>query len=221
MKPLRFNPYKSIIPLAGAILLLFGCSKEIETIDPAGALEPVSLDENAGNWNMIILNSPDQIAVAAPADVNSAAYQQELASIKTLQENLTNDQRKAIDYWKSGGIIRWNEIMRDLVARFNLPAAPVNDKTYPAPDPDNPFSDPEFPFSNPPYASRAYSYVCVGQYEALKAAWYYKFLYKRPSPAKTDNSIKALMPVTDLPAYPSEEAVMSRNSSQIDQPRLF
>ena len=43
----------------------------------------------------------------------------------------------------------------------------------------------------------------------MKAAWYYKYLYNRPSPAKVDSSIKALTPVTDLPAYPSEDAVMS------------
>jgi hypothetical protein len=51
--------------------------------------------------------------------------------------------------------------------------------------------------------------VSVAQYEALKAAWHYKYLYNRPSPYQVDNAIKALMPETNLPAYPSEDAVMS------------
>ena len=66
-----------------------------------------------------------------------------------------------------------------------------------------------FPFANPPYAARAYSYVSVAQYEALKVAWYYKYLYNRPSPARVDCGVRALVPATDLPAYPSEDAVMS------------
>src|SRR5262249_54027664 len=84
----------------------------------------------------------------------------------------------------------------------NLPPAPIADDTYPIPDANNPFADPNFPFANPPYAARAYSYVSAAQYDALKATWYYKFLYNRPAPASTDPSIKVLMPATNLPSYP-------------------
>jgi hypothetical protein len=100
-------------------------------------------------------------------------------------------------------------MLRKLVAQYNLPPAPKSDNTYPAPNAENPFADPNFPFANPPYAARAYSYVSVAQYEALKAAWHYKYLYNRPSPYQIDNTVQSLMPETGLPAYPSEEAVMS------------
>ena len=50
------------------------------------------------------------------------------------------------------------------------------------PNPANPFADPQYPFSNPPYAARAYSYVSIAQFEALKSAWYYKYQYKRRVP---------------------------------------
>ena len=92
---------------------------------------------------------------------------------------------------------------------------PRPDNTYPAPDAENPFGDPNFPFANPPYAARAYSYVSVAQYEALKAAWHYKYLYDRKSPYVNDSGIKALMPETGLPAYPSEDAVMSAVSAEM------
>ena len=45
--------------------------------------------------------------------------------------------------------------------------------------------------------------------DALKAAWYCKYLYNRPSPSTVDPGVKALIPANDLPAYPSEDAVVA------------
>ena len=158
---------------------------------------------------MILLTGPSQLPVAAPTAVGSAAYVAELDAIKSSQANLTSHQRRAIAYWSGGGVMRWNQIVRELVARYNLPPAPRDEGGYPVPDAENPFGDPTFPFANPVYAARAYSYVSAAQYDALKAAWYWKFQYNRLSPAKNDNAITALMPVSDLPSYPSEDAVIS------------
>jgi membrane-associated phospholipid phosphatase len=166
-------------------------------------------DADAGSWQMIVLESPTQFPVAPPLHTTSLSYQSELESIRMAQAQITADQRKAVDYWSQGGVLRWNEILLELVARADLPPAPRADGTYPVPDANNPFADPQFPFGNPPYAARAYSYVAVAQYEALKAAWYYKYLYNRPSPSRVDPNVKALVPTNDLPAYPSEDAVLS------------
>jgi hypothetical protein len=186
-----------------------GCDNAITSSELLPPLDAASLDSTAGNWQMIVLSGPTQFTVAAPAAETSAAYTVELAAIKATQANLTAAQRSVIDYWAAGGVLRWNQIVRGLVARYNLPPAPRADGTYPVPDPENPFADPQFPFANPPYASRAYSYVSVAQYEALKTAWYWKYQYHRRSPARIDNGVTALMPVSDLPAYPSEDAVLS------------
>jgi hypothetical protein len=188
---------------------LSGCDNTITSTEALPPLQAASLDSNAGSWSMIVLSGPTQFTVTAPAAETSAAYAAELAAIKAAQSNLTAAQRRSIEYWSGGGVLRWNQIVRELVARFSLPPAPRSDGTYPVPDPENPFADPQFPFANPPYAARAYSYVAVAQYEALKAAWYWKYQYNRPSPARVDNGITALMPVSDLPAYPSEDAVLS------------
>ena len=177
-------------------------------LTPSG-VSAAGTDPDAGTWQMIVMSGPTQFAVPAPAQISSLDYQAELAAIKKAQTRLTIAQRKAIEYWNRGAIVRWNEILMELVARADLPPAPSADGTYPAPDANNPFADPPFPFANPPYAARAYSYVAVAQFEALKAAWYYKHLYNRPSPAKVDSGIRALRPITDLPAYPSEDAVVS------------
>jgi membrane-associated phospholipid phosphatase len=167
------------------------------------------LDAGAGNWRMMVLTGPTQIAVPLPAQVGGAEYTAELAAIKTAQGAITPAQRRAVEYWKKGGVLRWNEILLGMVSRYNLPPAPLANNSYPVPDATNPFADPNFPFANPPYAARAYAYVAVAQADALKAAWYYKFLYNRPAPARVDSGVQALGTVTDLPAYPSEDAVLS------------
>lgn len=204
----RFARTLAALALATS-LVAAGCGKEIPTGETLPPSSPSGTDADAGSWKMIVLSSPTQIAVPAPAPVGSETYQAELAAVKAAQASLTDAQRENIDYWAGGGVVRWNQVMRELVARYNLPPAPRDNGTYPAPDADNPFADPQFPFANPPYAVRAYSYVAVAQYEALKAAWHYKFLYDRPAPSQVDGGVRALLPASNVPAYPSEDAVVS------------
>ncbi|RZU41574.1 phosphatase PAP2 family protein [Edaphobacter modestus] len=203
------NVYRAA--MAGAMLtaalLSLSCSKGIPSTETLPAQIFTSVDANAGAWKMILLSGPTQVAVVAPVPVNDPGYTAELAQIKTAQASLTEAQKTAIAYWSGGGVLRWNEIMRELVAKSDLPPAPNPDGSYPVPNPANPFADPQYPFSNPPYAARAYSYVSIAQFDALKSAWFYKYQYKRASPSKNDSSIQSLLPSSDLPSYPSEDAV--------------
>jgi hypothetical protein len=209
LKPLNRRPVLLAVISCAAALVAPGCDKTTGPFEVLPPLEPSSLEPTAGSWRMILLTGPSQIAVPAPTAVASAAYLAELDAIKTSQANLTSSQRNAIAYWSGGGVMRWNQILRELVARYNLPPAPKDEGGYPVPDAENPFGDPAFPFANPVYAARAYSYVSAAQFDALKAAWYWKFQYNRLSPARNDNAISALIPVTDLPSYPSEDGVIS------------
>lgn len=197
------------------VVTVTSCDKSIEFTEQLTPLVPAALDEDAATWKMIFMTGPDQIAVPQPIEVSTDAYKEELASIKDLQGKLTEGQRESIEYWSGGGVLRWNQIFRELVARYNLPPAPKADGSYPAPDAENPFGDPEFPFSNPPYAARSYSYVSAAIYDALKAAWHYKYLYNRAAPYTVDSGVEALVPKTDLPAYPSEDAVMSGTAAEV------
>jgi len=172
-------------------------------------------DADAGTWQMIALTGPTQFQVALPSQVGSLDYQNELSAIKSAQSRLTKAQRQAIDYWKRGGVLRWNEILLELVAKADLPPAPAADGSYPVTDANNPFADPQFPFGNPPYAARAYSYVAVAQFEALKVAWYYKYLYNRRAPSEVDTAVQALIPTNGLPSYPSEDAVVSGVTAEL------
>jgi hypothetical protein len=197
------------------VFSMTGCDNDVEGTQALTPLRPASLDADAGTWRGIVMTTPDQISVAAPAAITSDGYRAELQALKDTQASLTNAQKDAIAYWGAGGVLRWNEILRGLVARFNLPPAPLANGNYPAPDAENPFGDPNFPFANPPYAARAYSYVAAAQYDALKSAWHYKFVFNRQAPYVTDAEVQAYLGKSDLPSYPSEDAVLSGVTAEV------
>ncbi len=200
-------------------LILFAaisCKKDIiEQTEGLAALNPTTTDANAGNWKTILLSSGAEIAVPIPIPITAPLYVAELNEIKGLQQNINKDQQKEIDYWAAGGVLRWNEIMRELVAKYNLPPYQNEDGTYPFPQAANPFAYPLFPFSNPPYAARAYAYIAAAQYDALVAAWYYKKMYNRPAPYKNTMGINPMVTPTDLPSYPSEAAVLAGTTAEM------
>jgi hypothetical protein len=192
------------------LVLTYSCSDDIiERNNEFPILNPTNSDSEAGNWKPYLLTSADEFPVAVPLATSTADYKREINEIKSFQENITEEQKNSIKYWNVGSVLRWNEIMRTLVAKHNRPPYQNEDGTYPAPSGANPFAYPQFPFSNPPYAARAYAYVSAAQYDALIAACYYKKLYNRAAPYTTDASIKLYIPKSDLAAYPSEDAVIA------------
>uniref|UniRef100_A0A183CRD8 Thioredoxin domain-containing protein n=1 Tax=Globodera pallida TaxID=36090 RepID=A0A183CRD8_GLOPA len=207
---LRQSITRLVIP-AIAVAMLWSCSKTVDE-PTAGVNTPSSLDEKAGTWKPYVLASSGEIAVAEPKEAASAEYKAELEKLKQATDAVTPQQREQINYWGTGAVYRWNEIARELCARYNSPPASNAEGKYPLPDAANPLKDPKFPFANPPYAARALAYLSVAQYDALVAAWNYKFKYNRKAPSKNDTSIKTLLPVSDLPSYPSEDAVVAEVS---------
>lgn len=191
-------------------IVLAGCKKEVENwSDNLPALQPAKTDINAGTWQPILLSGPTEFPVAAPAATNTPDYIAQINEIKSWQAHLTGEEKSIVKHWSAGGVFRWNEILRQLVAKYNLPPYQNPDGSYPLPSANNPLAYPQFPFSNPPYAARAYAYVSAAQYDALVAAWHYKKLYNRLAPYKVDATVKALIPQSDLPSYPSEDAVVA------------
>lgn len=200
---------KSIILILLTTVFL-SCRKEItERNLQFPALNPARPDSNAGTWKPLLLSAPDEFSIAAPGATNVPAYTREINEIKSFQASLTEEQRSRIAYWSAGSVLRWNEIMRMLVARYNLPPYQNPDDTYPIPSPANPFAYPFFPFSNPPFAARAYAYLSAAQYDALVAAYHYKKLYRRPAPYMVDPNLPLLVPRSSLGAYPAESGVIA------------
>lgn len=206
----------SVIAIAALMTVFVGCNKDVSgTTDSIGALKPANIDIDAGTWRPILLTTPDEFAVPAPSGTATPDYVAQINEIKTWQANLTDDEKRIVHYWSAGAVLRWNEIMRELVAKRNLPPYQNPDGTYPAPSAANPLAYPYFPFANPPYSGRAYAYVSTAQYDALVAAWHYKKLYNRAAPYKVDSSLNVLIPKSDLPSYPSEDAVVAGAAAEM------
>ena len=210
MKNTIYNIIKILLFIFTSIIS-FSCSKDIEERNEQyPQLNPTNTDLiSGGSWTTYLLTSASEFSLNTPIAVNSEQFNIEINEIRSLQNNISAQQKEIIKYWSVGGVLRWNEIMRTLVARHNLPPYQNEDGTYPIPSGANPFNYPLFPFSNPPYAARAYAYVSAAQYDALVSTWYYKKLYNRPAPYTVDTGIKVLVPKSSMPSYPSEDAVLA------------
>ncbi|WP_298741115.1 phosphatase PAP2 family protein [uncultured Chitinophaga sp.] len=208
--------FYSFATLAAAVIIIVACNKDItgrtENIAP---LFPANIDLDAGSWKPVLLTAPSEIAVPAPGAINTPDYTAQINEIKAWQAEITDEEERIVKYWSAGAVLRWNEILRELVARHNLPPYQNEDGTYPAPDANNPLAYPYFPFANPPYAARAYAYVTAAQYDALVAAWYYKKLYNRAAPYTVNATVNALIPKSDLPSYPSEDATLAAAAAEM------
>src|ERR1700761_4472992 len=208
--------YTTIITMVMISLSYSSCKKDIiDRTTQYQSLSPTNEDLNADTWKPVLITDPTVFTVAAPDATTSPAYIADLNEIKGYQRSLTDDQRAIIKYWSAGAVLRWNEILRDLVAKHNVPPYQNPDGTYPAPSSTNPFAYPQFPFSNPPYAARAYAYVSAAQYDALIAAYHFKKLYNRVAPYTFDATIQAQIPKSALPSYPSEDAVVAGATVEI------
>ena len=186
------------------------CSKEVEgRTDNIAALNPANIDLNAGTWKPVLLNGPAEFIVASPVLTSSPDYIAQVNEIRSWQADISAEEKRIVTYWGAGGILRWNEILRELVAKHNVPPYQNPDGTYPIPSATNPLAYPQFPFSNPPYAARAYAYVAAAQYDALVAAWHFKKLYNRAAPYHANGGITPMLPTSDLASYPSEDAVIA------------
>lgn len=196
-------------------LFISSCEDELPTRANYSAYEYSSLDEDGGTWTPVLISSTNQIVVEAPEATTSAAYQSELAEVKSVTANLSGAQKEAVRYWTNNPIVRWNEIAIDLSAKYNLIPGPNPDNTYTLPNPAKPEGPPPFPFAHPAYTCRALAYLSVAQYDGLLTAWHYKYTYNRPAPYNVDNTIVASYHESALPSFPSDGAVIAEASKAI------
>lgn len=197
----------------GTSIVLVSCDKTIE--EPLRvAYTPASLDDKASTWKTY-LAAPADLTLAAPTSTSSAEYMAELTNLRSVSNSLTRQQQEAVVYWGAGAVYRWNEIARELAAKYNLAPASNAAGVYPVPSAADPTADPKFPFANPPYTARMLAHLSVAQYDALVATWKFKYQYKRMAPSKVDATVRAALPVSALPTYPSEDAVVAAASAVI------
>jgi len=196
-------------------LLITACEKEIPTHYVYDSYAFSNVDPEGGNWKTTLISSPAQIVLAEPNAVNSAEYIAELTQLKSAQASLSQDVKNDMAYWTNNPVLRWNEIARELIAKYNLIPGPNDDGTYTLPNAANPAGPPPFPFAHPPYACRALAYLSVAQLDGLITAWHYKFKYNRVCAYVADQQVQNFFQPNAIPAYPSDEAVIATVSKEI------
>ena len=199
LKPLQILLHAALLCI---LLPLSSCKEDTPVSKPEfPALTFDNADANGGAWKTIIITSPKYYTVDIPVSTDSDEYQKELIQSKSAISQRTYPQEVAINHWASGGVLRWNQIARELVAKYNHPPK------------EGEKSDPTKPMASPPFAARAYALLSVAQYDALVATWFYKYKFMRLSPSHS--GLKTSLPETSLPSYPSEDAVVAAVSYKI------
>jgi membrane-associated phospholipid phosphatase len=163
-----------MLVLAGASL---GCSR--------GAIP--AAEPEAAAWRPILLGAPDAIRVPAPPVEGSAEQRAEGAELRALQDGRTPATIAEARAWNAGAVIRWNEIARQLVARYR---------------------------ASHTMASRAYALLSVAEYDALVATTNNKYLHRRRSPSATTAGLRPLF-ATPEPSYPSHHAAIATASARV------
>lgn len=205
MKTIHSLSYLFII----CLVFITACDEDIPTYVSYNPYAWANSDDKAGDWKPILLTSNEQIPIGTPNDVTSDLYKAELASLKSATAAVSAAQKESVEYWTNNPVIRWNEIARELAAKYNLAPAPNADNSYPAPNAATPDKYPFFPFAHPPYSCRAFAYLAVAQFDALISTWHYKYKFNRAEPVTTDASIAQLFPKSNLPSYPSDGAAIA------------
>ncbi|MFN0274330.1 MAG: phosphatase PAP2 family protein, partial [Chitinophagales bacterium] len=212
---------KQHILVAGSVLISALALQSCETDIPQGvfyeAYTYASTDEDGGTWNPILLTSGTDVLIDAPSDATSAEYLAELASTKTSASSISTEQQEALDYWGNNTMVRWIEIAEELTAKYFLPPDPGPEGNYPPPTAAT-ATDPasaDFPFAHPPFASRMYAYFSAATFDAMIAAWHYKYTYNRPAIFQTDGSVAQAFPTNNIPSYPNEDAAIATVAEKI------
>jgi len=188
-------------------IMIASCNKGvIKTNEQYPLLDPKSKDVNAGDWKTIQTLNKTDFQPTAPLETQ--ALKDQLNTIVDAQSKMSEAELENLNYWGAGSVVRWNEILRELVAKYNLPPVNNPDGSYPIPSAANPLSYPYFPFANPPYAARAYAYVSAAQYDALVVAYHWKSNFQRQPAYLLDSRIKLMLPDQGTKAYPSADAVV-------------
>jgi hypothetical protein len=131
VKKISFYIVVLLFPLA---YIEVACNKDVSgRTDDLSALVPAKSDSNAGSWKTILLTGPAEFPVPAPIATNTPDYIAQINEIKSAQATITAEEKAIIKYWTAGGVLRWNEILRELVAKHNLPPYQNDDGSYPIP----------------------------------------------------------------------------------------
>ncbi|MDQ3719630.1 MAG: phosphatase PAP2 family protein [Actinomycetota bacterium] len=146
--------------------------------------ERPAAEPTAGEWKTWVLESGADVSVPPPPKAGSEAAKRDAEGLRTAVRDRTKGEESAARRFGGDPSVRpWLDRNIELVA-----------------------SQPK----DVPASSRAYSNVSVAMYDAVVAAYHWKYRYRRKAP-----SGEAIVPRSSDPSYPSEHAAMAGAASHV------
>jgi membrane-associated phospholipid phosphatase len=140
-------------------------------------------EPRAGFWRAYALNSVAEVPLPPPPHKSSQRTLAELAELRSLQQQRTPEIQARIDFWNAEPAFKpWTEAQLDLIRNLGV---------------------------NPPRAHRGLALVHAAIYDAVVAAWFWKYVYHRARPDRLDHSLSPSVEPPNHPTYPSEHAAIA------------
>lgn len=195
--------------------IISSCTESVDTVVHP-VLEPTGLDEDAATWTPLLVT--DTTAYASLTQPTSPTAD-DVAAVRAAIAGATDADRQDIREWATGSVLKWNDVVCDIVAKYNV--APVAERNGDGSFTGKFIADPQRPFTNPPFAARLYALISVAHYDALVHCWRLKNRTGLPDPATfsaqqgTSAVINASAPKTAASSWPNEDAVLAAATREI------
>ena len=145
----------------------------------------VRREPTAGSWKTWVLSSASEIEVPAPPAKDSARAKSDLDAVKDRADDRTAATQTLVDKWSGA-----------------LPTKPWTEAMFRAIEASS---------KNPPLSSRNGALIHVAMYDAVLAAYHWKYQYNVAAP----EGVSTLVPVSPDPSYPSEHAAIAGAASKV------
>jgi membrane-associated phospholipid phosphatase len=171
--------------IAAVVMLQVGCGET--------PLEPTpDRDARAGEWRTWVIPNGAALRPAPPPPTDVS----EIDEIIALQQTVSPDEEAMIEKWNTLPTTVWHDRALDLFGFYWILL-------------------PDVRLATPVRSARAFALLHVAMYDALVATWEAKYQFGRRSPARTDSRVRALVPTSDIPSYPSEHAAAAAAAAAV------
>jgi membrane-associated phospholipid phosphatase len=152
----------------------------------------ISADSHAGAWRTWVIANGSTLRPSPPPS-NQVA---EIDEILAIQQVVTPAEDAMIQRWNALPTTAWHDLALDLFGFYWILL-------------------PDVRLATPARSARAFALLHVAMYDALVATWDAKYAFNRRPPTRADSRVRALVPVSDVPSYPSEHAAAAAAAAAV------
>jgi membrane-associated phospholipid phosphatase len=174
-----------------ATLLLAGAGCAEPSTAPALATEAA-----AGTWPTLLLPAASVVRPAPPHADGSPEQLAELTRIVAVQQASGPGRDSLVRLYDGDPTSLWTRTAVDLLGFYWAIL-------------------PDVRIATPARSARLMALLHVAMHDAVIASWEAKWAYRRTAPARASSRVRALVPLGELPSYPSEHAAVAAAAREV------